>query len=674
MCAPSAWAQEPGDPDPNKPINVLNTDVLEFEERDGIRIRKLIGNVILEQDSTLFYCDVAYQYEDSNKVDAQGHVRVMMTDSVTLNADRMIYFGNTKIVELYNNIILRQPPNTLTTNRMTYYRIPAYAVYVNHGTLRDTANTLTSVRGHYYTRTRTALFGERVRLVGTDFRLRADSLVYNSRSRVSYFVSPTHITTSDSARMYTEGGFYDGREGYGIFFQGPPWYQDNTYYLRGDTIYYNDSLDYGWAHCNITALNTDSTLFLGGDTAHFFRRTNEVYMADHPYMIQYMEDDTLVMMADTLYAIDDSINNQRLLRAWHDVRIHLRGMQSVCDSAVFNRTDSIFQFLQTPYLWSEANQITGDTIRVFLKNEQVDSLEVIGRAFVISEELPGEFYNQARGRSLYASLDSNKISYLKFVGNAESMYFNQEDSQYVGMNHATSIDMEVFLANNRPQRIRFLQTPRGKYYPIHEVIGQTNQLEGYNWAPELRPRNYLDSTGWDFTPDSLLRFRPRDTMQLGVTDNDSLPGPSIFEPDSAHPDHDHSGHHHPPGDSSHSTIDSMGTLRPQPVVGPSDSAARPVLPELADTTIARLQNTPRKDLTPEERIALRKALKKKRFEAKTAKKKARVLRRYKRENARRLIKRQRKAERLARRPVPVPVPTSENEPIEDTLPETPADE
>jgi hypothetical protein len=292
---------------------------------------------------------------------------------------------------------------------------------------------------------------------------------------------------------------------------------------------------------------------------------------------------------------------------------------------------------------------------VFLNNQQADSLEVIGRAFVISEELAGQFYNQARGRSLFASIDSNRISYLKFVGNAESMYFNQEDSQYVGLNHATSIDMEVFLANNRPQRIRFLQTPRGTYYPIHEVLGKENKLEGFNWAPDRRPRNYLDTTGWSFTPDSLLRLPPRSASDTATARPDTARPPLHWD-DIGPGVHDH--------DHDHPAQDTLATLRPdsllpvQPTQRPDSATSLydPTRATVPDSTLQRLRATPRKLRTPEEQATLRRGLKERRFNAKVLRHKARVMRRYERENAQRIAKRKRKQERMRRRAAARPQP------------------
>ena len=60
-----AWAQ-PGT-DPKNRLEIISSDLFEFGEFDGKKIRKLVGNVHLMQDSTEMFCDSAYHYVDSKE-------------------------------------------------------------------------------------------------------------------------------------------------------------------------------------------------------------------------------------------------------------------------------------------------------------------------------------------------------------------------------------------------------------------------------------------------------------------------------------------------------------------------------------------------------------------------------------------------------------------------------
>lgn len=523
-----------------KRIQVLNSDVLEYVERDDEKVRKLIGNVALQQDSTLMFCDVAYQYEDSNKVDARGNVRVEMPDSVYLYADRMTYDGNTRIVELYDNILLEQDFNELRTDRLTYYRNERYGLYTEGGELQDTSNTLTSVRGWYYAKSKLAFFAVDVELLGEEYVMLTDSLNYDTNNEKATFVAPAWTVTTDRECMYTERGYLDSQNEIAFLYQGPPTFEDSTYYIEADTIYYIDSLNFGWAHCNLFARDADSTVNIYGDSAVFYRDSNYIQVTENPYLLHYMADDTLQLYADTLVARDDTARNERYMRAFYDAEVYMNQLQAIGDSLVYDRIDSIFSFYQDPVMWSDSSQITGDTIRVFIRNEEADSLTVLKNAFVISRE-EREYYNQVKGKNLYADIDSSQIRYIKVVGNAESQYFTRDDSVLSGMNYATSIDLEVFLKDNKPQRIRFLKSPKGTYYPMFEIYNKDNKLDGFSWRVDERPKDYGDLSQWTLDtlpPDSLApdTLSP-DTLSLDSVVTDSLTRDSLppYAPDSLPP-------------------------------------------------------------------------------------------------------------------------------------------
>ena len=49
-------------------IHILNADKADYDERLGRDVQRLIGNVVMRQDSTYFYSDSAY-YNEKNKCD-----------------------------------------------------------------------------------------------------------------------------------------------------------------------------------------------------------------------------------------------------------------------------------------------------------------------------------------------------------------------------------------------------------------------------------------------------------------------------------------------------------------------------------------------------------------------------------------------------------------------------
>ncbi len=57
-------------------------------------------------------------------------------------------------------------------------------------------------------------------------------------------------------------------------------------------------------------------------------------------------------------------------------------MQVMCDSLVYVEADSAFDFFGEPVLWSEENQLTASQIRVIMKDQQLQRMEMTGVALV----------------------------------------------------------------------------------------------------------------------------------------------------------------------------------------------------------------------------------------------------------------------------------------------------
>ena len=100
-------------------IHILNADKADYDERLGKDIQRLIGNVVMRQDSTYFYSDSAYYNEKTKFFDGFGNVHIEVNDSTDIYSDLLKYNGNTKFAELFHNVILKDDSTTLRTEYMT---------------------------------------------------------------------------------------------------------------------------------------------------------------------------------------------------------------------------------------------------------------------------------------------------------------------------------------------------------------------------------------------------------------------------------------------------------------------------------------------------------------------------------------------------------------------------
>ena len=96
-------------------IHILNADKADYDERLGRDVQRLIGNVIMRQDSTYFYSDSAYFNEKTKFFDGFGNVHIIVNDSVNIYSKLLKYNGETKFAELFYDVILKDDSTTLKT-------------------------------------------------------------------------------------------------------------------------------------------------------------------------------------------------------------------------------------------------------------------------------------------------------------------------------------------------------------------------------------------------------------------------------------------------------------------------------------------------------------------------------------------------------------------------------
>ena len=124
---------------------------LSFDQERIADAQILKGDVLFRHDDALMYCDSAYFYENSNSLDAYGHVRLVQGDTLLGFGDKLFYDGNTKLARLRRHVKLihgraDENPTVLTTDSLNYDRAAGVAYYYTGGTVKDSLNTLTSDR------------------------------------------------------------------------------------------------------------------------------------------------------------------------------------------------------------------------------------------------------------------------------------------------------------------------------------------------------------------------------------------------------------------------------------------------------------------------------------------------------------------------------------------------
>jgi len=456
--------------------------------KNGERIERVIDNVVFVQNTTTIYCDSAWFYRTKNMVEAFGRVRIVEGDSITITASHLEYDGNTKKAKLRKNVVFTKLATaTLYTDFLDYDRPTNEARYFNGGKLVDSINVLTSRKGYYNAYSNLASFKRNVTVTNPEYTMKADSLQYNSTSKVIYFVSETTVVNKDSSSFIYKSGQYNTITRTSDLKQGLA--QSQSFELKGNSYDIDDFRKIYKVRGNVEMTSKEENLIIYGQATDYYRAKNIAKIYDHAYVAKVTEEgDTLFMTADTLVSIDNIDPTKKRLLAYHNVKIYKKDLQGVADSLEYRSADSTIFFYKNPVLWTDGNQMTADSISMLIEKNTISKIFMVTNAFVISQDTLLNF-NQIKGRTMTAEFGNNELKRVVVEGNGESLYFALDEKTHVlsGMNKIICSNIIIRFLEGRVNNLSFYVKPEANFIPPHELQEDDTQLTGFVWKETLRP-------------------------------------------------------------------------------------------------------------------------------------------------------------------------------------------
>ncbi|MBK8847343.1 MAG: hypothetical protein IPO27_12680 [Bacteroidetes bacterium] len=236
----------------------------------------------------------------------------------------------------------------------------------------------------------------------------------------------------------------------------------------------------------------DQKVLIGGNYASYSEVTQHSFVTGRSQLMQVMDNDTLFMHADTLYAIEDTATGNKSYFAYHHVVFFKSNMQGRCDSLSYSNTDTLLRMFNDPVLWTDSNQITADTIYLQLANERIDKLFMYDKSFIASQE-DAERFNQIKGADMIGLFSDNELKQITVTGSGQTIYYARDDAKkYIGVNRADCTDMVIYIDSNTVKRIIMLTKPEATLYPMNELNTNELLLRGFNWRIADRPKTKYD--------------------------------------------------------------------------------------------------------------------------------------------------------------------------------------
>ncbi len=473
-------------------IEILNSDEVNIE-RDKVTGKdwyRLLGNVSLLHNEMTMLCDSAHFYPDKNSVNAYHNIHIEQGDTLHMYGNILTYEGTTEIAEMTGNVVLINKETFLYTNHGTYNLKTKIANYTDSGRIVNKENILKSKRGIYYAAEDMIFFKDNVEITTPEYYITSDTMQYNTESEIVFFRGPTNME-GDSLLAFCEQGWYDTKNDIGAM-SGDAMINNLKQIVRGDSIFYNDSIGQGKSFGNISITDTTQKIMVKGNYAWFNKEPEQFLVTDNAFLVQFSNNDSLFLRADTLRSVTagDTINPFRLMSAYYNCKIFRQDLQAKCDSMAYSFQDSVIRLYTAPIIWSDENQLTADSIALFTKNMEPDRLELYNSAFVVSQ-VDSLRYNQIKGRDLTGYFQDNELTRIYINGNGETIYYLIDGDALIGVNKATSSTIEMLFEEGKIKDI-FQYEPGGDIDPPLDIYDPSLHLDGFSWFDEQRPKSVED--------------------------------------------------------------------------------------------------------------------------------------------------------------------------------------
>lgn len=317
-----------------KVVEILNAESYRFEQKnDSVGLTFLVGHVKLKQEKTLIYCDSLVMNPHDNYIECFGNAHINDNDSVDIYSDYLKYEVTKKLAHFLKHVRLTDGKGTLTTEELQYDLGAKVGTYDHGGKIVNKETVLTSDQAVYFEDTKDVHFKQNVIMRDPQYDLSADSLLYNTQTQRSTFITETFIQFKDSTHrtVRTREGWYDLKTKQASFGKRPT-LTDGARTLIGDSVQIDDSTGISIARGNAVLIDSaqGTTLYSGIMVNNKIK--NYFIATRRPLMALKQDKDSLYVTADTLASgrlVDFQIDQARIAHEDSLHRIYVDSLEKV---------------------------------------------------------------------------------------------------------------------------------------------------------------------------------------------------------------------------------------------------------------------------------------------------------------------------------------------------------
>ena len=421
------------------PINVIQSNQLEQIIINDTIFQKFSGNVIIEYSDLKIQCDTILIDEHKILMQGWGHTEIS-NDTINCKTDSINIIQLKNKIIFYHNTTLKTDSMTIYSDELEYDYNEKIIEYFNGGEIELNQKNITSQKFQYNLHTNISKFNKEVYLQSTDYNIETESMTKNKdlinfsgktiirnneyeidchqgflQESTILELSKGLIVKLENKTIESEYLSRDLKNNQNNFKKNVHITLDNKTHILGENLTQIDSISIITENCEVQLLTDEDSIFITGD------------------LIEMNEKN------DNLNIIDNVI-------------IKGTELDGSCEKIEFIDTDHTINMLTNPVLWFSDVQITGDTIVLFRKKNQLDSIYIPRNPFIISPNDSLDYYDQIKGQFLEGKFKKSKIEYIKMNQNSKMKYFDNNES-ILRVNNIEAGKIKLFFDNNSVKRV-----------------------------------------------------------------------------------------------------------------------------------------------------------------------------------------------------------------------------
>ncbi len=321
-------------------LELVHASVSRGEVRKGVPLKILEGDVHIRQDTLEIFCDRAVYDELGKKITLTGNVRLIRGQS-TLTARKVVYFEDRKLAIARDRVRIKRPRQEMRSNYLEYYYETDQAFARGKLWMNDQENRvfITAHQGEYLPQRSLAYVERRAHFWRID-STGQDTIHIFSRRMEYYFGENSRAIALDSVHIY----------------------QKNLHATCDSAVYLVDQ-DQAFLEKNPRAIQQESEIF--GKEIQLVLENLELKK------ILVTGGAKAISVVDSVLKKENRLEGRQIIMYISDRKLTELWAVSNARSQYYLTEESETQGL---------NVASADTIKIYLKDNELDSIAVIGGA------------------------------------------------------------------------------------------------------------------------------------------------------------------------------------------------------------------------------------------------------------------------------------------------------